>query len=735
MNSIKNIIYISIGCSLIAAPPGFTASENLDELAARKARLATATWGKSVLENPSTLVWQPETLMYSDVVTGHEVWRLSSTKELKNSLPDISWSHWSADGKRFSFGSHRDTSAGVSEYETNNNSTYQGSVMMMRADGSYLRPADNAPFEVFVHSRYLHWSPTEPDVYYGFGRNFAGEGLGADDLFRVTVGDTSISKTKILDVGLGGEVALEKAMSGDGTKILAKGAGKYFPITLNGGTATLDDTDGWAMYRQLDNYWGNTPSAVSYTVHDQFLIGTGSNIKLYFIPEGYSSWWRFGMSGLAADGGPALTIDNTAPYNWRDAIEPVFTGNGSGGICAPTYRSPWNCDDDLSTGPEQYLSHPGFDRWGRYVAGTNSQMHQAWGVWDLQNHTWKAPKIPAVHYDWHTDWEAWSDYFVSSPSAIHPDKFIYSAKHDGTDTIQVASTHIRESGSTDYHSLPRATQSPDGTKVVYHSDFLYNTADKWDVFYAVVYYPHPPEITSVTGSSGIYTIRFDWRTNQTMSRGYTQRGWPHETTNDPPPPRETKKFRLWRSTTGIGNWEPISTIDADIFSRYNFASGTWKGNKYWEFTDTPGTGTWYYAITAMEHSGLESRTLSNVFSTAGTQTAAYPNDPKGLKKFYAIAPPWPELSTTQLPTPGQYRLDWKEPDNPVIRYYNIYYSNISTAKAIQNQRIASVPKGTDTYVDWLADPTTTGYYLITSVDTQGNESAFSSRGGITAKPN
>lgn len=709
------------------------ASENLDELANRKSRMATATWGKSVLENPTTLVWQAETLAYTDVVTGHEVWRLSSTNGIKNSLPDISWAHWSADGKRFSFGSHRDTSACISGYETDNNSTYQGTVMMMRADGSYLRPADNGPFEVYVQSRYLHWSPTEPDVYYGFGRNFAGEGLGTDDLYRVIVADTSISKTKILDVGLGGSMSLKKSFSGDGTKIMPAGGGTFFPITLSKGTATLDDANGWAMYRQLDNYWGSTPGTASYTLHDEFLIGTGSNIKLYFIPEGFNSWWRYSTSGAAADGGPLHVVDNAAPYSWG-TIEPVLTGNGSGGICNPTFRSPWNCDDDPSTGPEQYLSHPGFDRWGRYVAGTNSQMYQAWGVWDLQNHTWKSKNIPAPHYDWHTDWEAWSDYFASSPSAIKPDKFIYSPKLDGTHTIQVASTHIRESGSTDYNSLPRVTQSPDGTKVVYHSDFLYNIADKWDVFYAVAYYPHPPEITSVTGA-GTYTIRFDWRTAQTMSRGYTQRGWPHEISNAPPPPRETKVFRLWRSSTGTGNWEPVSTVDAGIFSRYDFATGAWKGNDYWEFTDTPGTGTWYYAVTAMEHSGLESRTLSNVFSTAGTQTAAYPSDPKGVKKFYTVSPQWPELTITQLTTPGQYRLDWKEPDNPMIRYYNIYYSNISTAKAIQNQRIASVPKGTITYVDWLADPAKTGYYLITSVDTQGNESGFALRGGIKATQN
>ena len=39
-------------------------------------------------------------------------------------------------------------------------------------------------------------------------------------------------------------------------------------------------------YRQIDDYWGNTPSDANYTFHDQFLRGTDSDLWLYFIPEG-----------------------------------------------------------------------------------------------------------------------------------------------------------------------------------------------------------------------------------------------------------------------------------------------------------------------------------------------------------------------------------------------------------------------------------------------------------------
>lgn len=743
MNVIKKTICLFIGCSLLAASSGFTASENLDELAARKARLATATWDKSFLENTSTLVWQPETLQYTDILTGSEVWRMSTTKGLRNSLPDLGWSHYSADGKRFSFGSNRDTSAGNCSNETDTNASWQGTVMMMRSDGSYLRPANNAPFEVYSQRRYLQWDMTRPDVYYGIGNNNCGEGLSTSDLYKVTVGDTSISKTKVLTLPTAGNT-MERGTSPDGSKLMILGAGTVYIASISkggGDTVALDDANGWAMARPYDQskYWlGDSTLATDTGPHFIGLIGpSGSHQKIYH--QQAAAYWQWGLSGAAADGGPLYVQDYTPPFD-TGSIVPIMAGMDNGTTCNTSARVPSCCDNNPATDCLRMMSHPTFDRWGSYFIGNNQFYHRAFATWDIWSQTYLNDNISVPSYDWHFNGDAWSDYFAASPSSVLSESQggkVISVKLDGSVIRQVATPHIRESaipGVQDYNALPRVTTSPDGTKLVFHSDFL-TSAGNWDVFYATAYYPHPPEITSVAGS-GTYTIRFDWRTTQAgASRGYTQRGWPNEATNDPPPPRETKHFRLWRSSTGTGNWEFVSTVDAEIFSRYDFATGAWKGNNYWEFTDTPGTGTWYYAVTAMEHSGLESRTLSNVFSTAGTQSAAYPSDPKGVKKFYTVAPQWPELTITQLNTPGQYRLDWKEPDNPLIRYYNIYYSNISTAKAIQNQRIASVPKGTITYVDWLADPAKTGYYLITSVDTQGNESGFALRGGIKATQN
>ena len=58
-------------------------SENLVELDSRKSRIASSNWGKGYLEDEKTLVWQPETMCYTDVTTGGEVWRISNTSGLK----------------------------------------------------------------------------------------------------------------------------------------------------------------------------------------------------------------------------------------------------------------------------------------------------------------------------------------------------------------------------------------------------------------------------------------------------------------------------------------------------------------------------------------------------------------------------------------------------------------------------------------------------------------------------
>lgn len=776
---------IIIALLLLLASSCFAASENLDELALRRDRLATSTWDNTTFEDATTFVWQPETLRYTDIATGNEVLRFTNGRHTKNLLPDLNHSGWSADGKRFVFGSQRDTRAFSSTYEDE----YEGIVMIMRADGSMLRTLNGGPFKTFVHSRYFNWSPTDPDMYYGFGRSYAGEGYGDDDLYEVTVSDLSQSMVKVYDLNTAGEATLTKSFSPDGTTLRASADGKYFFFSRSGGTTSIVNPSGWVAARQLDNYWGgtHTPADANYTMHYSGVVGVGANKRLYFMPEGFNSIWSWKLSGgTAADGGPEHVVDHASPYDWG-SLDVVLSGDSNGGVCHEVNKTPWCCDGDPNTDCDRYMSHNTYDRWGRYMVGVNAQVGDYWAVWDLVNHKYINALIPTQSTcDWHTDFNAWSDYFATSSASIPTSGLggTYITKFDGTGTKRVANVHTREAGSVSYDSLSRSTQSPDGTKLIFHSDFLrkpwtvkakgyvdggnvlhvesittggvlnigdyvmdsyntiakdqkiiafgtgtggvgtyllsasqsnagsltgqitiYNRADGWDMFMATAYNPHPPEITSVTSADGSYVIRFDWRLAATP-RGYTTRGWPNETTDNPPPPRETKLFRLWKSPTGIINpvgdsdWEPAGTVLANIFDRYDFATGQWKGNNYWEIKNEIEPGTWYYAVTAHEWSGLESRTLSNVFSSAGVQTTAYPSDPKADTNFV------------------------KKYNSDITAYYHIYAHDGAAPAVSQSNRVATIPAsdGALSFIDWTGNTDGSTYYVATAVDFQGNES-------------
>ena len=111
-----------------------------------------------------------------------------------------------------------------------------------------------------------------------------------------------------------------------------------------------------------------------------------------------------------------------------------------------------------------------------------------------------------------------------------------------------------------------------------------------------------------------------------------------------------------------------------------------------------------------------------------------------MSNFWTRTPASPSnLYVAKQNTPGHYRLTWTEPQDSKIRYYNIYYSTSGTPPIDQRYRIASVPVGSNRYLDWCADPSANAYYRITSVDRQGNESGTSgdvqapaAPGGISA---
>jgi hypothetical protein len=691
----------------------WSATENLDEMMARKARQRTAAWGSQYLENKSSYYyWQPETLNYADVQTGTEVWRMSNTPALENIYqPDIGVTPWSANGKRLAFQSARTTAAF--------NRREWRAWMIVNADGSQLRPVINGPSRTAAHSSYFHWSPQIPDVYYEFGRNYAYEGLKANVLYKATVSDTDVSIAPLLTFNTNHdtELALHKTISGDGKKLIAMTWGKnwWYPATIYpDASAKVDVPNGYACNRNLSSKWGDTPATYS-SLHDQYYAGDGT--WFYILPSGYHSWWRVKVLGSAADGGAVYS----EPFNeeW-----PENTANYWGGT-----NDPYN---------SYYWSHFVPDRWGTHALFSNTQVTPIGpAVWDIQNHQWNVKTFgggAAQHHDWHgfTDWTV-SSYGLNSSNLYTTDKIFTQKYNDATSQKVVCYTHTlyNNSGtyagaSYEYSSLPRPAQSPDGTKVAFHSTFLNNKSGSYDtavdVFWAVVYYPYPPIISGATQLSS-NTIRLTWN-----SPKYTTRGWPNESTDSPPEPKEIKAYHVWVSPN-LTNWNEMTT--------YGVLFGT---NSY--NVTQPSNSTWYYALTSEENSRLESHSLSNIWKitlgangniVSNSQQTAYPVNPGGVSSFWKTAPANPSnVSVTAQAASGQFLITWQEPQNTKIRYYNIYYSSIGMPPADQKYRIASVPAGTSKYLDWCAVPSSAAYYRVTSVDRQGNESSATDTKTISA---
>jgi hypothetical protein len=398
------------------------------------------------------------------------------------------------------------------------------------------------------------------------------------------------------------------------------------------------------------------------------------------------------------DGAPSYTSDHTAPYLWWEGtdaqkeIQPIATKLDSDNV-----PSHWVDSGTCNDGTIHYPSHDAVDRHGILSAMADTECYYPirFSIWDNDNAVEMASVQTDINY---AAWSGFSDYAVGITNS--GDVKILSWVGDSTYAF-VGDVHSGGLGD-----FVQPSQSPDGTKVGLRSDWLNPSSGQSDAYIVTAYYPYPPLIKSTTTTGGVITVEVHWDLGGTP-RGYSTRGWP-TLTDDAPPPREIKEFRLWRSTDK-STWTPVKTFAYNIWDIYDFADGTWNsGNEAsntWSTTESITDGTYYYAVTSIEHSGLESRTLSNIYSItisngsgAGSQDTAYP------------ASPGADANITS------------DYDSDLHRYYNIYAADGSIPTISQTNRIASDARTTKSYVDWLGNTSGTTQYVVTAVDTQGNES-------------
>ena len=688
--------------------------QDLDEMFLRKARLEKNPWPYADLENAFTrLDWQPETLCFADTKTGHEVWRMTAAPNKNNYYHnDIAVSPWSADGRRM----------GLTSWRARRGGERRNLWMVVDTDGSRLRPTVNTP-------GYMHWSPLLPDVYYTFGGvRFMDVKSEGNVLYKVTVTDegpaTTMTPLITYPQPERGGYGNRKFISADGKMFVTmtsvsnpnwtRGANvpeyeMYFipSIIFPEEQARPLLEKGYTVNREFGDYLARPYTKGRY--HDAYLLGDGT---YYYAIDREIGYWRIKTLGSAPDGGAKFTGDD---------------GKHHFGEIIPEYVRKKGKRDDPWT-ENQYPGHPGFDRWGEMVNIANYDTVDEKGnfkigctVYDFINHrpvtgSWIPQTDGSVHCDWHA-YADWCVVSVEKGEFSYGDARIECFPYDKRgENFIVCYTHNFLNGGKAYYNYIRPAQSPDGTKVAFHSDMLNSKASP-DCYWAVCYYPKPPvNLKAAAAAEGGVKLTWEMPT-------YTTRGWPKKT--DPPPPaREIKTFHVWRAPTPGGPWKEVGSLDVQY--KVNVERAIMEATNL-EFTDKAPDGTHYYAMTSEEYSRLESRELSEIIKVtvlgAGRTVTAEAGAKAGQADFYkqAPAPPW-NVTARPSPTPGQVQLSWEEPNDRMVRYYNVYYSTTGAPIVQQKCRIASVPVGTKSYLDWLADPEKDGRYAVTSVDRQGNES-------------
>ena len=679
---------------LILFPVFLFAQHQVDELISRVSRKSINTYYSG--ESGSYYFRQPNTVAFKDSATNHLVWLWTQTNDAYSvTANEYGNQPWSADGKYFLIQQNLSTSA-----FTKGSGYWEYLWIIQRADGTKKRVMPNSASRVSYHDYYADWSPTKPDILYKFGRNYSGNaGYDPNAIYKVTVTDSNETSSQIVDFIPGNNStelgSVKDNITADGRYMIGMAWAETQPIYVAHIDTTSPDTVLSYNVPSLDTYWWSTPADQSH-FHDEMLVGSRTTgYWLYFLYT-TGSWWRTRLWGTDSNA-PNHTTDNSSPYDWWEGTEAQKEVQPVNGL---TGTAPW-------TG-QAYWSHGTASRWGYWFALSNTEGAGGVGpgTWNVENHS-ELATAEGLGTQYHA-WTGWTDYTFNTTGTTSANKAEIMKYDDATQEYT-----IFNSLSATASEFTKPGQSPDGTKGVIHSDWLQPTNGQSDIYVIVNYFPYPPNIDSVKGSGGTVTVSVDWDSLESnVFRTYTTIGWP-DTTDDPPPPREIAYFRLWRSSDG-STWTRVDTVNYNIFDRYDFADGVYTGDSVWMLTDTPGDGTWYYGVTSVEWSGLESRNLSNVFSITvssgsgtGSQSSNYP------------------LNPGDLDNPGTSDFYTSFNDSTYTQYVNIYAEDGSSPTISQRNLVGSISinaavNDTITWVDWLGNTNGTTQYVAAYVDYQGN---------------
>lgn len=272
------------------------------------------------------------------------------------------------------------------------------------------------------------------------------------------------------------------------------------------------------------------------------------------------------------------------------------------------------------------------------------------------------------------------EWFVSdTPQRGRYPGAIICFRTDGSEECRVLFKHMSSLYShnergwhPDHHAThPHPNSSPDGTKVVFNSDFMGEYAD---LYIVVNRLPDPPQ--NLMMNPGGDRLLLNWEVPRRC--------------------HETKGYHIYRRDEHSGHYVRLTEEPVE-------------GTK-WSGPRTSG----YYVVTAQEWSGLESEPSREVGA----------NGERGDKVRVALdttAPGVPEGVQVEAVSANTLRIHWSGGGDSDLDHYNVYSSQTSDFVCRQETLVGS-PSSAE-FVDWGLALNTAYYYRITAVDRAGNESA------------
>jgi hypothetical protein len=411
-------------------------------------------------------------------------------------------------------------------------------------------------------------------------------------------------------------------------------------------------------------------------------------------------------------------VENSIVFNYGpqgSAGEPLFievASDGSGG-----WRVSYAPNEDGRC-PVPYYSHPAWNHDGTMVVFNGTQEKYVEGTepdgsphWTWNDSEWGGYVHEVSPFDagddyatsdlvakvadldlriGHYAWDGFDDRWAHGAASTSMDDGVplYRLATDGGLAEPVVYTFARSHCvDCDYCSLPRPAQSPDATKVVFASDMLQHDENAEDVYVAVHRHPFAPVWLGLASAD---EPRLVWRFHELS--------------------REIRGVRVFRSADATPPaWEDVSGVVED--------------GSYLDDADIPDGGSMLYAVTAVETSGLESRVLSRVIRVTreGSGFRVDQLEPYGSTGF-DLVPPGDPADLTAVTATGGMALAWTAPADRDVRLFHVYASPDGPPEITQAYRIASLPAGHPSYLDWSHGPESTVHYAVTAVDYQGNES-------------